>query len=379
MKDGSFITLSNKMERAALRKWRQSTSFLCPQCNEKVHLKVGDVNIPHFAHEKEASCSATFSEGESKEHLQGKVQLYSLLERVTANVKLEPYFKELAQRPDLLVTTDTELIPIEFQCSTIPILQVEARTAGYENAGMQPIWILSTSSKLKKIPQGVNTFTFSRFEESFFRYHDPEGLTLLTYDPLLERFHYFSTLQHVVGRQYIGVHRALHISKQIFPFARPKIPSSDDIEQYYKIFKQKREAFLRAQIFLNRRGVKHPFLRKCYELRIIPSELPAWIGMPIPFQNPFFEHPCEWQLAFVLFTKQRGGSFRHLSIGEINRFVRKFEGAFEKQVDACIEYRNFLLSVSIETTKEGGKFCEEKLIKYIFSHCLQSEKKIEKM
>lgn len=377
--DGTFITLSIKMQRAYLREWRQSTTFLCPQCNEKVYLKVGEINRPHFAHGKKASCSASFSEGESLAHIQGKEQLFNLLIRLTKDVKLEPYFKELAQRPDLLVTTEKASIPIEFQCSTISISQIEIRTAGYENAGMNPVWLLHTPEKLKKIPQGVQKVYFSRFEESFFTNTYPEGLVLLTYDPQFERFHYFSTLQFVVGKQYIGTHRILPITKQIFPFARPKNPSSKDFQRYFYLFKQMRRTFLRASIFTNRKGINNPFLRKCYELRIIPSELPTWIGIPIPFQNPFFEHPCEWQLAFVYYVNKQRSSFQQITIGEIRRFVQRFEGSDEKQVEACVEYRDFLLASGIESVEFTAEVDNEKLIKHLLPHYLQSGMKIEKM
>ena len=46
-----------------------------------------------------------FSEGESQEHLLGKQQLYIFLQKHIEDVELEPYFKMLSQRPDLLVTT----------------------------------------------------------------------------------------------------------------------------------------------------------------------------------------------------------------------------------------------------------------------------------
>ena len=378
LKDGTLIRLTKDMKREHLRTWRQSTTFFCPQCNGTVQLKVGNIIIPHFAHKKEATCSASFSEGETQEHLQGKQQMYNFLDRVTKNVKLEPYFKALSQRPDLLVTINAHSFPIEFQCSTIPIAQVEARTSGYEKAGMNPIWIMATPKKLKTLPQGVNKFHFSRFEESFFTYNYPEGLVFLTYDPQFKHFHYFSTLHHIVGRQYIGVHRTLPISKQIFPFARPKIPSTTDFEQYYDLFKLVRRKFLSSRIFVNRRGINNPFLQRCYELRIIPSELPRWIGVPICTQNVFTEHPCEWQLALVYFFEQERVRYSQLSMDDIRRFVRRFGDALEEQVKACVEYHNFLLDMGIESLNDCANF-DERLIKPYLSHYLQSEMKIEKI
>ena len=45
-----------------------------------------------------------------------------------------------------------------------------------------------------------------------------------------------------------------------------------------------RNQFLQSRILLNKRGVNDPFLRMCYELRVIPTNLPKWIGLPVPFQ-----------------------------------------------------------------------------------------------
>ena len=40
-----------------------------------VQLKVGDIVIPHFAHEKEELVQHSFSEGESQEHLRRKTAI----------------------------------------------------------------------------------------------------------------------------------------------------------------------------------------------------------------------------------------------------------------------------------------------------------------
>ncbi len=367
------------MKKEELRTWRKSTEFFCPQCQEEVLLKVGDIMIPHFSHKSNTSCSASFSEGESEQHLLGKAHLYHLLNQVTEKVELEPYFKEIAQRPDLLVEKANRLYPIEFQCSVISIPQIQKRTMGFINANMKPIWILHTPEKLKKIPQGVQKIHFSKFEEQFFTNISPEGLVLLTYDPQHQSFHYFSTLQHVLGRQYIGVHRTLPIAKQTFPFARPKFPTSSDTQVYFRIFKQMRQAFLHGVIFRNRRGINHPFLRKCYELRTNARDLPNWIGVPIPFQNPFVEHPCEWQLAFIYYIKREQKSVQFMCKKEIKNFLKTFDRPYERLIDACMSYRGFLLSIGINSWDKTINIKEEKIVASLLAHSLQSDVKIEKM
>ena len=187
-------------------------------------------------------------------------------------VELEPFLKMVSQRPDILVTTQSESIPIEFQCSTIPVADIESRSAGYRSTGMKPIWILHTPAKFSTLPVGVGIFHFSRFHESFLTHTSPEGYLLLTYNPQTERFHYFTSLIHVAGKRYIGIHRTLPLSMQVFPFARPKTPSEIEIHRYAALYLSMRNQFLQSRVLLNRRGVNNPFLRMCYELRVIPCE-----------------------------------------------------------------------------------------------------------
>lgn len=374
--NGTIIILSATMKREQLREWRSSTLFYCPQCNGSVQLKVGDVVIPHFAHKKDKSCTASFSEGESKEHLQGKQHLFSFFEKIGVGVKLEPYFNVLAQRPDLLVTTKTEQIPIEFQCSTIPIRLIESRTAGYKKAGMYPIWILQTPRNLTTLPQGVGIFQLSEFEKSFLTetpvapVKPPKGIIFLTYNPQFERFHYFSSLIHIAGKRFIGLHRTLPISKQIFPFAKPKAPTDDDLQSYATLYLSERKKFLQNRILHNRRGVNDPFLRTCYELRILPSELPLWIGFPMLYVNPFREHPCEWQLTFVHFLHKEKLVIDDLSEDVLYGFVEKFEGPTELQLKACIKYRDFLSSLNMKSIDnirnfEEKEFSEKLSLKFL--------------
>ncbi len=361
MKDGTLI-FSTELQKDQLKALRETTTFFCPQCGTAVRLKVGDIVIPHFAHATNKSCTAVFSEGESESHLLGKQQLYQFFRKTHVDVKMEPYFKKLAQRPDLLVMTDTESIPIEFQCSTIPLHQKISRTEGYESAGMKPIWILQTPEKQKARSPRVNLFSFTRFEESFFTYTFPEGNVLLTYDPHTDQFHYFSSLLHVTGKQYIGLHRILSINGQTFPFARPKTPNADELRCYWRIYWTMRQRFLKKRIFSSRKGINDPFLRACYELRLLPEALPMWIGLPMTFSRSFREHACEWQLALIYFMKQRGIGFKQLTEAKINRFVQYMGDPSQAQVEACLNYRNFFLSFNIDRPNRKLEFAERTVV-----------------
>ena len=82
---------------------------------------------------------------------------------------------------------------------------------------------------------------------------------------------------------------------------------------------------------MNKKGVNDPFLRMCYELRVIPANLPKWIGLPVPFSESFREHDCEWQLAFILLFEKKGISFRSLSRNQIRKYVSRLEKPSEGQ------------------------------------------------
>jgi competence protein CoiA len=324
-------------------------------------LKVGDIIIPHFAHMKDASCSSLFSEGESLEHLRGKQQLYEFLQQHTKDVELEPFLKMLSQRPDILITTQTDSIPIEFQCSTIPVADIESRTAGYRSTGMKPIWILHTPAKFSSLPGGVGIFLFSKFHENFFTFATPEGHLLLTYNPQTEHFHYFTSLIHVAGKRYIGIHRTLPLSLQQFPFARPKVPSKDEIRQYAIIYSTMRTQFLQSRVLLNKKGVNNPFLRMCYEMRLMPVNLPIWIGLPVPFSDTFRVHDCEWQLALFYYMRRQGIDLEEVSKSQIRKFVSRLERPSEGQEKACLAYLEFLKSAGINSTQNSAVLNEEKV------------------
>lgn len=115
--------------------------YSCPACQSPVHLKAGSVMRPHFAHFKKAHC-AVFSEGETEEHILGKQQMYDWLKSKGYPVEMEAYLPELMQRPDLLMKWKNQDIAIEFQCSSLSIEKLSARTEGYINKGYKVIWIL---------------------------------------------------------------------------------------------------------------------------------------------------------------------------------------------------------------------------------------------
>lgn len=370
--DGKLIILAEKNAKEDLKKMREQLMFYCPQCDEKVILKIGDVKIPHFAHGHQTTCQTLFTEGESAVHLAGKQQLYTFFQQNTPyDVQLEPYVKELAQRPDLLIETATEKHPIEFQCSHIPVSLIAARTKGYHKAGMRPIWLLQTPKKLLKNPQGVINYSLSRFEESFLTQN-----LFMTYNAHSKKFHYVSGLLHIEGRKFIVNHRKLSIDHQPFPFARPNPLTEAELETYYVRYSTARRQFLRNRILYNRKGIRDPFLRNCYRLRLIPSELPEWIGVPLTFGMMFKEHNCEWQLALLAFITTNQLKMDEIQMQDLREFGYAYGNVESGALDAYQKYIQVLRKLGITSMFDSLAKGE---LKKVLLECLQKEVKIEKM
>lgn len=373
--EGRLIILSPELERQELRKWRQTRSFYCPQCKGPVQLKVGDIVIPHFAHRRDTTCSSSFSEGESPQHLNGKRLLYQFLTTGQQEVVLEPLLNNISQRPDLLVKLGTAKFPIEFQCSTIPIADLEQRTDGYRRAGMYPIWILNTPTKFIDLPEGVGIFQFSKFQEWFFVSTPPEGDVLLTFNPHNQTFHYFSSLLHVAGQRYIGMHRILPVDFQVFPFARPKAPTENDLRRYSNLYEMQRQKVLQNRILLNRKGIKDPFLRSCYEMKMLPTQLPSFIGLPVPENHAFREVDVEWQFRFIHFLKQNKVPFSDVSLYTIKRFVSGFNKDFTEKSMACKFYIDYINRFGIECVSQKTDFSENVILQLISERFLANEQR----
>lgn len=294
-----------------------------------------------------------------------KATVIHLFQKHAEHVELEPFVQRISQRPDLLVTLHSEQFPIEFQCSPISNSRLEERTAGYRRAGLEPFWLLHTPDKHRQHHLGIDVFQFSRFHELFFTHHPPEGSVLITYHPETESFHYFSNLIHIAGRRYIGNHRKLAISHQTIPFARPKAPMEEEIQRYADLYRAARASFLKNRIRMNRKGLNDAFLRACYEIRFIPSELPAWIGVPVHGSEAFREHDCEWQTAFIHDAWKQKLQIEQLFDCSILKFISRYDGNKKSMEKACVAYRDFLIRSRVDILKNHDDLVEDCLIKVL--------------
>lgn len=115
--------------------------YWCPACHGPVQLRRGKHKIAHFAHLPGANCCV--SEGETREHLTGKRQLWTWLRAAGYQPQLEAYLPAINQRPDLLFRDGHgQLTAVEFQCSPLTVTRLRERNTGYQRLGIVPYWLL---------------------------------------------------------------------------------------------------------------------------------------------------------------------------------------------------------------------------------------------
>ncbi|MCK8617598.1 hypothetical protein LNP00_04375 [Fructobacillus sp. M158] len=135
-----LIAVTIRNDYCFAEKAKKNEIYLCPGCRGPVRLKQGEEKIAHFAHVAKKDCTG-FSEGETPEHLAGKLALYRYF-KGKLPVLVEPVLSGIAQRPDLLVGRPGNQVAIEYQCSPISKGDLLSRIAGYAKAGIRVWWLL---------------------------------------------------------------------------------------------------------------------------------------------------------------------------------------------------------------------------------------------
>ena len=309
------------MSREQLLLLRNTSQFICPQCENPLRLKIGNVVIPHFAHITLTTCLTSFSERESPAHLKGKQQLAEYFSRIGCEVEVEAYLPKIAQRPDLLIRQENKRFAIEFQCSVISIEDVIKRNRGYKSIKLPSIWLLSTPIQLHELSVGISSIKLSKFMQFFIKKYPISGATIITYNPKTLCFVYLSQLLHIGGTSFIANVRSLSVDQQTFPFALVKSLSSSDKRMYWNVFQQKRSRYLRNRIFSSKFGAKDRFLKHCYMQQIRPEDLPLYIGFPIDDSESIQDHLVEWQMALVCALSRSKTELKYVNEEWIKMFI----------------------------------------------------------
>lgn len=243
-------------------------AYFCPSCHEAVILKCGSKLIPHFAHRSLAKCQS-FSEGESYEHLLGKLLLFDFLSS-QSSPKLEAYLPELQQRPDILWGKRA----VEVQCSKISFAIFWQRTRGYCQAGYQPLWLLGKQLHPKA--------QFTKFHKA----------CSVPQNNLPGKLYLLDSLQRsllVLDRFSWHYRQGMSYRKRVYQITAKnlQLASIDPEKDYRWEIKDYRSSLERALVY------KVPKILRLqgqfYQLKSSISLLPSWCYAPSHFSF-YFEH-----------------------------------------------------------------------------------------
>lgn len=282
--------LTSKHTRTELQEIRLQNKFFCPSCHAPLLLKIGEINIPHFAHQTLTACD-TFSEPESSLHLRGKLLLYQFFSQLNLKIELESYIPQIRQRADLLVNGQTA---IELQFSAIPSAQLKKRSKGYLSLNMQPIWIKGLR---EPCCEGIGLLRLKTHEIEMRQSADKSKFILMFY-PLENRFYYHSSLFYVSSNRWVGKTKALEAEHQVFPFAMPKPLTKKEFNVILGIFFNLQQQYVRSQLYIENR-IKSLYCRLCYELRLDMTSLPPFFGLPLIGAECLKQPAVLWQMQAV--------------------------------------------------------------------------------
>lgn len=116
--------------------------FKChvPECNEEMRPVMGKIKIKHFRHKS----GQAHGEHESREHLQAKMWVKRMCDKLSISCDLEHYMK-MNGKIHILDCLVGKNVGIEVQASGIAEDMYNVRNKFYRRNGITPIWILVIS------------------------------------------------------------------------------------------------------------------------------------------------------------------------------------------------------------------------------------------
>ncbi|KAB8139102.1 hypothetical protein F9U64_01520 [Gracilibacillus oryzae] len=299
---GKVVTLYS-LNKERLAKLKVEGHFYCPVCKEKLLIRAGEKVIAHFAHHRKSSCPHG---GEGAYHEQGKLDLYKWFSDQGFRVKLEHYLAEIKQRPDLLVEIGSKTLAIEFQCASIPMSDVQRRTAKYRENGFVPIWILG-ANKLNRLTSQM--IKISSTDASYIhQFHEYFPLSIYYYCSLQKQFIFFQDFYFFTQTKAYGSLSVMALDRATLKdfFTMRKLPSDQLLQTWREELKkwrnrpvpfhQKNETAWRQWLYLHQLNVQ---------------TLPYFVNLPIQTEFMAKSPPWVWQsrLYLDLILKQKKFSF----------------------------------------------------------------------
>ncbi|GGF15373.1 hypothetical protein GCM10010954_12510 [Halobacillus andaensis] len=277
---------------SALEKQRKTSSFYCPVCKETLMIRAGQKITPHFAHFPTSTCEVN-QRGESEYHETGKLLLYQWLYRQGYEIEVEPFLSEINQRPDLLLTHNKKKIAIELQCATIPPDDVLKRTAGFQEAGIFPLWILGRNQLKQK---GRYIIQHEQFHKSMV-YLFQKQYCMYFLDVNAQAM----TTVHQLNSSSV---RSSFASFQTFPLQTIRFPqlfkpSLSSFHPFYSMWEKQQYQF-RTHYRKRVGSIERQWRQFLYLKGLHFSLIPSVCYLPVKSQLFLSEAPYVWQTRFIL-------------------------------------------------------------------------------
>lgn len=295
----------------AHRKLNKEESYYCPSCKNKVHVKIGKVLRPHFAHYQKENC-AVFSEGETKEHLTGKMKLADYFKRIGYEVQIEAYLPELKQRPDLLIVKKDKKIAIEFQCSSITIKKIIERSKGYFNAEYEVIWILGNQFCYKNYLTNFHKACLfhSSFSKRFFLFHYQVALNELTI-----RYNFQVMINEKMFCKKETIQTTSHTNFKILPkkgIKNERLNLNNLNKRHQQLMKNMKNPSNQLTVFL----------ALLYKNRETIVSIPKEIYYYVPSEWMIESYPMNWKFQLILWIESH--SIKEIiTIRRLNRWLKE--------------------------------------------------------
>jgi competence protein CoiA len=311
------ICLGDGWNKDHLVSLRENAILYCPNCHERVTLKLGEKRIFHFAHQKGSFCSVEH-EGETDFHLKGKLQLYQWLKLQNLNPTLEFYDASIKQRADMIFTIATNRYALEFQCSTISDTVFNKRTMGYRSRGYIPLWILGANQLKTK-----NSFvsSLSDFHFLFLQKTPFNTWTIPFYCSETQNFILLHSIQPLTIRKFIS-NKTIQKLNQI-PFTHLfSLPIENKTYPSYKWIGELEQ--LKNSLIRYSTGHQKSFLLDLYQNHLNVLLLPPFIGLPVQESISIITPPLIWQAYLFLDVFFKKDTQTPISYHEIyNAFTKR--------------------------------------------------------
>lgn len=309
---GLKVCLADVHDKVKLQSYRKQEHFLCPSCNQRVMMKIGEKRIYHFAHMRGSECEHSY-ERESVYHLEGKKQLYHWLQKLGYSPVLEQYDPVIQQRPDITFIKNRKKYAVEYQCSTIPADLFKKRNEAYLSQNYQPLWILGGNNFKRK---GENTISLSGFDFLFYKSEE--------FIP----FYCSKQLRFILATDIYPISPQTAYAN--FTFTQPEKMSLDlllnpkkkapvNIRTWCKLLQK-----VRLNICMYHSPREDRFLKTLYHNRLNPYLLPPIVGIPVQSSVIIETSTLIWQ-AYVfldsIHNKKLGQTI--YSRGVIEAFYRR--------------------------------------------------------